>query len=69
VRDAHESVFTSLLREIDSVLTAPSALSARLRRDLRWALRCLRTYEEYAYAGSSRSALASIRSRRLVTTL
>gem|GEM_PF-6906526 len=34
-----------------------------------WALRCLRTYDKYAYAGSSRSALASIRSRRLPYTL
>ena len=48
---------------------APSALSARLRRDLRWALRCLRTYDKYAFAGSSRSALASIRSQRLPYTL
>jgi len=48
---------------------APSALSARLRRDLRWALRCLRTYKKYAFAGFSRSALASIRSRRLSNSL
>jgi len=48
---------------------APLAQSARLWRDLRWALRCLRTYDKYAYAGSSRSALASIRSRRLPYTL
>ncbi|MCL2725773.1 MAG: hypothetical protein FWD69_15195 [Polyangiaceae bacterium] len=62
-------MFDSLLREIDSSSMAPSALSARLRRDLRWALRCLRTYEKYAFAGFSRSALASIRSRRLSNML
>ena|GEM_PF-6388188 len=35
---------------------APSALPGRLRRDLRWALGCLRTYDKYAFVGSSRSA-------------
>gem|GEM_PF-4033485 len=46
-----------------------SSTACCANRFVGWALRCLRTYEKYVYAGSSRSALASIRSRRLSNSL
>gem|GEM_PF-4033484 len=54
-------------RDQDALRACSTACCAS--RFVGWALRCLRTYEEYACAGSSRSALASIRSPRLANTL
>ena len=51
--------------QTDAASPAPSALSACLRRDLRWALRSVLKGLKACSARCSRSALASVRSRRL----